>query len=475
MTDGRVLIAFDDGPLEPTPTWTRIDSPSSDFPDGFVSGYDTQNGRQTLLSVTGTGTGTVYINDHKEGLFDPRNSGSPYYQKLDGKQILLQLWDPVREVWEPQFRGTVDNASYDIDGSAVNSDGDPINASIQLDCVDAFDYLAGFGLTPGLAGDRPPAGGADGVWYAATTDEAFVRILQILDDANYPSPNDGIQSVIFSGNVALQTVKYDPDESALTALRDCADAEFPFISNLYVDRFGRVVFHGRYGRFDPEDLSAFAGSDRWDWHSWKGGDGKHIALDSDRAQIRVLSYDQGRINVVNVATCYPANMPPSQMPSQVYADTTSIADYGQHAAPPMSDLLTAQPINDNLNGHPTWTRYTETEKFAELLVKNQKDPRESVTALQVKTVDPSDARATAVWALLTQADVSDVINLAVGYPSGIGLTGGSPADDYFIEGRQVRVRPLDRDVYDYVELDLEVSPRAWSSDPHSVFPAWSPS
>lgn len=468
MPDGRVLIAFDDGPLEPNPTWTRIDAPGGDFPDQFVAGFDTKNGKQTLLSVTETGTGTVYINDHKYGLFDPRNTSSPYYEKLDGKQILLQLYDPVRDVWEPQFKGRIDNASYDIDGSAVNANGEPVNASIQLDCVDMFDYLAGFGLTPGLAGDRPPVGGDDGVWYAPTTDTVFVRILQILADAGI---TDDSQYVIFSGNVALQTVKYDPDEPALTAIRDCADAELPYIGqSLYVDRFGRVVFHGRYGRFDPDAVSADAGSDRWDFHRWALGDGKAVHADG-RTQMRVLEFDRARSNIVNVAICYPQGIKDTKIREQVYADTTSITDFGHYAAPPMENLLTAKPWADNLNGHPDWDRYDECLRYAELLVQNMKDPREAVTALRVNTVHPLDGRATDVWACLTQVDVNDIVNLKVGYPAGTGFT-GTVADDYYVEGRELRVRPLEPG-FDHVELDLNVSPAVWSMDTHGVFPTWS--
>ncbi len=473
--EGRVLIAPDDAPLEPDPTWVRVDAPGGDFPDQFVAGFDTQNGRQTLLSQTGTGTGTVYINDHKYGLFDPRNSSSPYYQKLTGKQILLQLYDPVLNVWEPQFKGLIDNVSYALNNTAVNPSGEPLNASIQMGCVDVFDYLAGFGLTPGLAGDRPPNGGDDGVWYAPTTDEVFVRILQILADVGITT--DTVQYVVFSGNVALQTAKYDPDSSALNALRDCADAEFPFISNLYCDRFGRVVFHGRYGRFDPGGVAHDTDPDRWDYQVFNLGDGAAVRDDSTRTQMRVLEFDEGRSNIVNVAVGYPQGTQPDRMPNQVYADTTSINDFGHYAAPPMSDLLTANPINDNLNGHPDWTRYTECEKYAELLVLNQKDPRESITALQVKTVDPADSRATNVWHVLTRSDVSDMCNVKVGYPAGVGMTGDSPIDDYFIEGRTLRVRPLNSSAdksdlpgYDYVELDLNVSPAVWSMDTHGVFP-----
>lgn len=475
---GRVLIAFDDGPLEPNPTWTRLDAPGGDFPDQFVSGYDTRNGKQSLLAVTETGTATVYINDHKYALFDPRNSSSPYYQKLDGKQILLQLFDPVREVWEPQFRGRIDTTAWVLDNTAVNNRGEPINASIQIECVDVMDHLAGFGLTPGLAGDRPPSGGDDGVWYAATTDEVFVRILQILGDAGIDDGGTNTLYVSFSGNVALQTAKYDADEAALTALRDCADAELPFIAqSMYVDRQGRFVFHGRYARFDPDGLSADAGPERWDFHHWQLGDGKAVH-DEGRTQMRVLEFDRSRSNLVNLAVCYPQGMPASKMPNQVYADTTSINDFGHYAAPPMSDLLTAKPIASNRYGHPDWDRYDECLHFAELIVKNMKDPREAITALQVKTVHPHDSRAERVWACLTQADVNDMINVRVGYPYGVGFTGGD-VDEYFVEGRELRVRPLDASTfasslpgYDYVEQDLSVSPAEWSQDTHGVFPPW---
>lgn len=468
MPDGRVLIAPNDGPLEPSPTWERMDAAGGDFPANFISGYDTSSGKQTLLSQTDTGTATVYCNDQKYSLLDTRNTSSLLYEKLVGRQILLQLYDPVREVWEPQFRGIVDIGNYVL-GPDTDSSGIPVNATVQLSCVDVFAYLAGFGLTPGLAGDRPPAGGDDGVWYAQQSSTSLLddRIIQIYADVGIPESTAPLTwgHITFSGNVIAQTVKYDLDSPALNALRDCADAEFPFIANLYVDRFGRPCFHGRYGRFDPVGVSADAGTDRWDFHTWNLGDGVACHADSTRVQMRVLEFEEARNNIVNVAVCYPQGTPQDQMPSQVYADTTSITSYGHYAAPPMSDLLTQYGQYDGVG------RYVECLRFAELLVKNQKDPRESITALQVKTVHPLDSRAANVWACLTQADVSDMVNVTVGYPGtgGTGMAGTSPDDDYFLEGRQMRVRPLDVG-YDYVELNLDVSPALWSLDTHGVFP-----
>lgn len=468
-TIGRVGIAFDDGPLEPSPTWTFIDQ-GGDFPDQFVSGYNTQAGRQTLLSQTDTGTATVYINDHDEGLFDPRNTSSPYFGKLDGRQILLQLYDPVAAAWESQFQGWIDNIAWDIDGSAVKNPWDPpeerqpINASIQIECVDVFAFLADFTLTPGLAGVIPadvPAGMEDGVYYAeGHVDDRQIEILTDvgLDSSRYGSPS------LASGNVRVIPTKYDPDESALTALRDAVDAEMPFIGVHYCDRFGKYQFRGRYGRFDPDTVSGESGSD-WDFTRWAVGDGAAIAGDSSRAQMRVLSFARDRNDLINVAVCYPQGIKPADMPDQVYADQTSIGDYGKHAAPPMSDLLTA---DDSLSSRFANAR-EECFHFAKLLVLNKKDPREAITALQVKAIRPDDDRAAATWAFLTRTDISHIVNCAVGYPAGTGFSGASPDDDYYIEGRSLQVRPLNP-THDYVELDLEVSPAVWSMDTHGVFP-----
>lgn len=470
MSPGRrVGVAFDDGPLEPDPTWTWLDDEDV-FPANFVSGYDTHSGKQTFAEETDTGTATVYIND-RAGLLDGRNVSSPYFGKLSGKQILLQLWNPVTLSWEKEWRGWIDDYSYDIDGSAVNADGDPINASIQIECVDMFDYLNGFNLTPGLAGVAPPAGMEDGVWYAATAGSVQDRIIEILTDAGIPSemrgPEDGTGTGdIASGNVRVIGVKYDPDETALTALRDAADAEFPFIANIYIDRRGRFQFHGRYARFAPDDVAAEPGS-HWDFARWPLGDGKAIADDPTRGQVRVLSYNRPRADLINRAICWPQGLAAADMPDQVYVATTSSDDYGPHAAPPMSDLLTGDYV-----GPGTITPDTAAHQcylFAKLLVENKKLPRISITALQLKAMRPDDPRAEATWGAICAADIGHIVNVAAGYPGGTGLEGDSPEDDYYVEGRSLRVRPLNPE-HDYVECDLETSPAVWSMDTHGVFP-----
>jgi hypothetical protein len=444
-----------------------MDTPGGDFPDQFVSGFDVRVGRQSFLQQTDTGTATVYVND-RGGLFDDRNVSSPFQGKLSGRQILLQVLNPVTSTWESQFRGLLNDYTYDIDGSAVNAAGEPINASIQLDCVDMFDYLAGFGLTPGLAGVRPPVGGDDGVWYAGTAGTVHDRIVEILADANV----DPALYVVASGNVSVQAVKYDPDQAALVALRDCADAEFPFIGNIFCDRYGRFCFRGRYSSFNPDDVAAEPASE-WPFMRWPLGDGPAVRFDPTRGQLRIpFGYTRQRSDLVNVGTCYPANMPTSRMPQQVFANAPSITEYGEHTAPPMSDLLVDQG-SATMSGFTT-NKYEECQRFIQLLVTNKKDPKETLTDVTLRSIHPDDDRATATWGPLAGADISDIVNVAVGYPGGTGLAGDSPTDDYYIEGRELTVRPLAGDAayngMDDVTLKLNVSRALWKMDPTNIFP-----
>ncbi len=460
----RVGIAFDDGPLEPNPTWTYLDD-ATVFPPQFVAGYDTRNGRQTLISQTETGTATVYIND-RAGLFDDRNFDSPYIGQLSGRQILLQLWNPVTEVWEPQFRGIIDDYNYDID-AATDAHGNSINANIQLECVDIFDYLNGYGLTPGLDGFTPPAGMEDGVWYEQTTGTVQDRFITILTNANV----DSTMYHLAQGNVNVIGVKYDPDESALTALRDAADAELPFIANIYVDRYGRFRFSGRYSRFYPNDVAAGPGD--WDFDRWGLGDGKNIRDNpfynsyrdeyQQRGQIRELSFTRSRADIINAAIAWAQGTDPADMPGQVYAATGSIDDFGKHQAAPMSDLIMCAPFTYDPQG-----KNEQAALYAQLLVENKKQPHMEITRLQLKSMRPDDPRAAATWGAICGADISHIVNVAAGYPGGTGFTGESLDDDHYIEGRSLTVRPLNP-THDYVECDLNVSPAIWSMDTFGVF------
>ena len=243
-----MLIALADPALEPSPTWTRIDDT-----DNFVSKIEIRRGRQTEFDQTETSTATVYIND-TEGVIEPGGGG--LLEDIDGRQIMLQLLNPVTSTWVTQYRGLVDDMTFDFNPAGVVS-------NVQIECVDLFDYLAGVEMLPGTFGDTPPAGSEGVVFYEDT--DFQTRLKQILTDSGL----DPDFFEVLTGNVDLQETKYDPGDSILVAIRDAVDAEFPGIANVYTDKLGRVCAHGRFARFDPDSVKV---GTYCAFTRWKAGD-----------------------------------------------------------------------------------------------------------------------------------------------------------------------------------------------------------
>jgi len=442
-------IAFDDPMLDTTPVWTRLDTGS------LVASYSIRRGRQDELAKTGTGTATVELND-RNGLFDPNNVSGPYFGKLDGKQAALALWHPIDEAWVTLFRGFVDSWEYELDPSGLVS-------RVQVELVDALDYLAGVELVPGTAGQPPPSTDSEGdVYYELQ--EVDDRIVNVLGNAAWPSS----LSTIFSGNVFVKETFYPPGTTALAALADAADAEFPGVANVFVDKLGNVTFHGRHARFDPDSVSD---GTAWDFHRWRCGDGEITNVDATYAQLRRLGFSRPRKNIINAAMALPDRNPariidpgPPEVPEpaltaaeiigNIVSDATSRTAYGVHSWS-AENLLTW--------GHKTsgTDDLEETKLFADYYLENYKQPVTRITQLGFRSIRPDDFRGPATWDLLTGVDISDAILVFVNYPGGDGFEN----EEFFIEGITYDVQPLlgeNADPhYADVTLSLDVSPSAF--------------
>ena len=439
MPTGRVCIAFSDGPLAASPTWTRIDD---DHPS-LVAGITIRRGRQTEFDQTETSTATVLLND-RWGIFDPNNSSSPYYDEIDGKQISLNLFNPVTSTWVEQFRGIIDDYGYTFNPAGVV-------ANIEMSCVGVFEYLAGVEMLPGSFGQTPPSGSEGTVFYE--DGDVQTRITELCADAGLASA----RYVIFTGNVDVQETHYDPGDSILVAMRDAADAEFPGIANLYEDKSGRVCFHGRFARFDPEGVEA-AGAN-WVFQDWQCGDGTAIGADPTLAQIRPpLRWSRSRRMIYNAAIAYPRHpirgtgggtFGETSIPGQISIDSASIAAYGYRSWS-ARDLITLAGTTTGLDAGP------ECKLFADFYVANYALPRTRVEALSFKSLHPDDDRAAATWALICGVDISDRITLSHDYPGSL-----IPYfESMFVEGSEMTIRPLNP-TYDLVELSVNVSPAAY--------------
>lgn len=427
---GRVLIALAAGPLVAEPTWTRYD----ELTNCRCEGFDVSRGRQSELDTTDTGTARVFFHDRAQVLND---------DDLIGLQIMLQTYDPVVEEWQPCFRGHIDDMSSEL------SPGAPELANVQVDCVDVFDYLGGARMLVGVFGDALPSGMGGVVFYEdGPVDD---RLTTLLTDAGLASS----MYVVFTGNVEVNETLYDPQDTILQALRDGADAEFPGIANVYVDRFGRVVFHGRFARFDPDTVSGDAGDAAWDFQRWSAATREDVT--SGVAQIREFAFNRPRDRIINAYTAWPradengVAFDMGSMIGQVSTDSGSISAYGYRSRE-AGDLI----IKRLKPAVGTSTGTEQCKLIADFYVANYNVARKNVQRVTFKSLRPDDARAEATWALMTRCDVSDIIALTVD-------EAGLAAEDYYVEGIQLSCRRLNPR-FDMVTVTPNLSPAAYYTD-----------
>ena len=414
---GRVLIATAAGPLVAEPSWTRFDNLSA----CRCAGFDWSRGRQSEFDVTNTGTARVNFHDRNGTLDDVA---------FIGKQIMLQLYDPVAAAWEPCFRGHIDDISYAPSPNTAN-------VVTTLACVDIFDYLGSVKMELGTFGDAQPDGQSQFVFYE---DGLFqVRVEALLDDAGLDS--DMYQ--VFTGNINVLESQYSPgDDDVLSAVRDATDAEFPSgVAQAYVDRFGRVAVHGRLARFDPDATSGTAGDAAWDFRRWEAATRGDVG--TTRAQIREFQYNQPRTRIINSYIAYPRGVREEDIPALMRSDSASIAAYGYRGRDAPDLIVKGHQTNGN-------TGAEECGLYGDYFTVAYADPQKNVERIVLKSLRPEDDRATETWALMTGADISDMLHLFIS-------EAGMSDTEFYIEGVQgeCRVGPPE---YDFVTITYNLSP-----------------
>lgn len=426
---GRVLIALSHGPLVAEPTWTRFDNITLCRNYGF----DCFAGRQTELDTTDTGTATVYFHDQNRTLDD---------SDLVGRQIMLQLYNPVTAAWQPRWRGHID----DINRNLVNVPNAPL-ADTSLSAVGVFDYLGGVKFLPGVMGDAIPAGTPNMVGVVFYEDERVDdRIFALLTDANMAST----MIVIFTGNVYVNETLYDPEDVILQACRDAADAEFPGIANFYEDRYGRAVFHGRHARFDPEETAASASN--WNFQRFAGATREDITTVA--AEVKDFAYNRPRARIINSYVAYPradengVDFKRSLIPSMTKTDSGSITTYGYHGAE-APDLILQKEYAASGNR----TGIELCELFGDFYVGNYADVRRAVESVVFQSCPPGDPRATKTWKLMTECDVSDAIHLTID-------EAGLADEPFFVDGINIECRQLNPS-YDLVTFTPNLTPASY--------------
>jgi hypothetical protein len=428
----RFSLGFGTGTLDPYPTWTPIDTHPN-----LVTSYSIDRGRAYELDQTDAGHATVQITD-PDGILDPTNPAGPYYGQIRPLlHAVLCRQDPVTGLWEERFRGYVEEYSYDIHPSQqVNQ--------LTVSLVDLFEIAGSAEMQPGQFGADINGQVSYGV---ALSNE---RVVAILTDLGLPRH----RYATLPGTVMLHSSRYSGGESALSAVQEAADGEFPNLANVYCDRHGRICFHGRTARFDPATVAAAAGG-AWDYHHWNAGDGTAItASPADTAQVRALGFTRGLSKIINIATALELGAPDSASSAtsdRRVTDPASIAMYGMRSWS-TSNLLTF--LGDRDATYST-SAATETKRFATFYVQNYAQPKDRINSVEFRSLHPTDPRAPANWRLMSQVDISDTITLTVATAGG-----GFHAEEYFVEGVHEDVQPLAAG-YDDVTVTLDLSPRSY--------------
>jgi len=220
----------------------------------------------------------------------------------------------------------------------------------------------------------------------------------------------------------------------------------------------RLAVHGRLAKFDPAGTAASADIGSWLFTHWKAGDGQTVAAHpTTTAHVRQFSFNRGIGKIINQALATPVGIADADVPGQVVTDAVSIAKYGIRAWS-AQNLLTKVGVLDSAD------ELVETKRFATYYVQNYMAPRNRITAIQFRSMAPGQVGAAANWKLLSQVDISDLVDVTVTGSGGGGFT----AEPFFVEGVHEQVQPLNA-VYDDVTLTLDLSPQAyWTSNPFPV-------
>lgn len=427
-----IYLAPEDLALAPTPDWERIDTTYN------VRLVTVDRGRPNEMSKTGTGTATVELID-QTGDFDPTNTSGAFFGRLTtGKPMgpLVQCYISLSDTDETEwilFRGFIARLVWQPYQTQTF-------ANVTLELVDALAILSACEMAPdGSFGDAVENGNIvfdeDDELDAVQT-----RMGNVLDQLGWAA---GMRS-LYTSNVGLQRTVYAPRSTALQVIQDAADADFPFVANVFVGgprNPGNIVSHGRYARFNPTDPT-------YDIQTWLTGDDAYAAETETAVRLSppmVLSLDD--TNLYTAAIALPQNVADGDIAGQYVTDATAAAKQG---------LRTWSAENlATLGGADGRTALEETKLVADYVRDNFAGAAVRVGPLTVKSRAPSSLRGVAAWKLLTQIEISDRVFVTTTHTGGGGFDGAA----FFVEGLHYVIRPAG--ALPYVELQIDASPAAF--------------
>lgn len=430
MANVRVYVAFGDDWDVESPTYTRLDV---DYP---IERVWVERGRDGETDTHDAGRAGFRLRDHT-GDFNPLHAtGAFYLNCVPRKPAKIELVNPVTDVVSTIFTGFTARWRWEPSQTEAWD-------YVDVELVDGLAILAEVELVADVAlfGDDVVDGN---IVYAEDSllDAVRTRIVKVLDNAGWPgtTETDTLRQ-INSGNVGLWAKPYAPRTSALTVIKEAAEADFPAVSGgFYMSRDGKATFFGRYTRLDT-------GNPDYGIQTWKLGD--DIAAQGAPTQIAPvappLTFYVDDALIFNDGFCTNLETDPGDFDTQTHRDATSIGEYGRK---PWSaeGLLTR-------NGEGPTTADAECLLFAEYMVENYKTPHVRVEALNVIGRMPGSLHAGRTWAVICGVELNDIIQLTHSMTWGTGFI----AHEFFVERIGYEIVPLNDEI-DLVRLTLDVSP-----------------
>ncbi len=434
-----------------------------------ISSIEIERGRSFELDRVDVGRATITAHD-LDGTLDPTNPTSPFWNIVEDhtrlqplKQARISMWNPITHAWHTRYRGFVEAWSYEYDPSQRFQ-------TMTITLVDLFEIVQTVEMFPGFFGHTCPPEHAGNVFFEDTATSPpghgmQVRVYAILKPGGYGTPATlggcGIPDaffVVFSGNVELHESTYSPATSAMDAIQEAVDAEFPGVGNIYCDRNGVLQVHGRFARFDPVGTAAATAG--WDFNDWAAGDGAVVGTGpTTHAHIRAFGISRDLGKVINQATASPISALDgaayeTKVLAQTVENTTSKGHYGIRPWS-VSNLATKLGVTDgNIDD------WDETKLFGQYYVDNYHAPEDRVTSITFRS-SALDAIGTAAnWDFLCRCDLNDRVYVSIGAAGG----GGYLDEPYFIEGIHETIVPMGPDAFDNVTLTLDLSPAAYFVD-----------
>jgi hypothetical protein len=417
-----------------------------------VSAWTIDRGRTYELDKTQAGTSTFTLID-TTGRFDPTNTSSPYYGNIGPmRQFKLSVVNPVNQQNIDLFTGYIEAWNYSMDTAEKMM-------TIEVDAVDGFEPLSRAELPPDSTGTTVLGGDATG-------SACQTRIIYLLN--TYYGWNGSTAfgwptylRKINTGNVTLMQTVYNPGTSLLSAIQDTADAEFPGVANVFMNKAGQVTFYGRQPRFNPTGFPQ-------DVTFWTVGD-KNAVNTFGGAPIHDIAWNLDQKNLINAAQAWPEGIAQSAIASQLYVSPSSILAYGNRLQT-MPNLQTGG--SDAFATPASLTAAQECQLFSWYYAYNYNKPVQRISKLEFVTEDPTTTSGAALWNFMLGVEIGDILTVSTTNPGGGGFgkqTDGFAVDQFFVEGIHYQAVPL-QGGFPQITMNLDVSPRAWFGTWPSTYP-----